>query len=779
MVSRDIPERAALEEALFHAARLLPDSAARNVFLETGCQGDPELRGRVESLLAASRDSDAFFGASPLPSLGVRDLAAPAGTRLGDYELLAEIGRGGMGRVYRARQTTSGQVVALKVIGAGSGAEPSQIRRFQIEAEAIAQLQHPHIVRILEVGSSDGVWFFSMPLIEGESLAVQLKRVFPERASETAAAQADVAVPVDIRSIRALSKVARAVQQAHEQGVLHRDLKPANILMDREGEPHLIDFGLAKLLIQDTPLTRTAELMGSPSYMSPEQARGKGSSVATDVYGLGAILYEMLTGVAPFRSESPVEILRQVIEVQPLHPCSYNSRVDASLALICLRCLEKDPRHRYSSALALAQDLERWIDGLPISIRPQNIIVRTIRWGQRNPLLAGFLGTLLTALAVTSVLLLQVSRERDKQSSLAAELKLSNRESTRLLARAVGMVSENLETLWSNGERHSMLVGSDEIAAIANRPISMPSSRSTPTRYVLGLLAEDSPTSRAQRYADLLSYLEQQLETRVGRSVKIDVRFYKYLGDCRADLCAGKLDFVRCGALPFLRSREQVPGLQPIAVPVAEPKLAVLFTRAGSDIRSVNDLKGRRVAFGETNSTVSFRAQIELALRGIDAAQLGGYDFLDSSLEFGEEVREVGFEEAIRRIGYLHSHAQVIEGVLSGRYDAGVAAFRAFQINHSRGLAAIGDSEFISSRSIWVARAGLDTAVVTGLREALVSLRGEPWMALLPDHPQGFEAIGSTTFSLEEAWLSRVPQAFPFKPSPRINPHTDSVRALP
>jgi serine/threonine protein kinase len=774
MMSRDTSESASGEEALFHAARSLPDRTAREAFLVAACQGRSELRARVEGLLTASEDSAAFFGAGPGAPVLTKGLVV--GARLGNYEVLSEIGRGGMGRVYRATEVSTRRVVALKVIGAGSAADSTQVRRFQTEAQAAAQLHHPNIVTIHEAGFCDGVWFFSMDLIDGQPLSTLLASTFLPSAVEVKPGTGMNGFLEDSFSLVQFCKIVRAVHYAHEHGVLHRDLKPANILVDSDGEPHLIDFGLAKVLIQEGSLTRTADVMGSPSYMAPEQACGKGSSIATDVYGLGAILYELLTGQPPFRAESPVQTLREVIEQAPLHPTAIRPQVDTFLALICLRCLEKDPRHRYPSALALAEDLERWESGEPILTKPQTALVRSARWARRNPLLASFMLTLVLGLTATSVLLIQVNREKNKQALLATELKLANRESTRLLARAVGMVSENLETLWSNGERNSMLVGSDEIAAIANRPVAVTSSKLAPTHYVLGLMAEDSPTGRAQRYADLLAYLEQQLELRVGRPVRVDVRFYKYLGDCRADLCAGKLDFVRCGALPFLRSRQQVPGLQPIAVPVTDPKLAVLFTRAGSEIRSLADLKGRRVAFGETNSTVSFRAQIELARRGIDASQLGGYDFLDSSLEFGEEVRELGFEEAIRRIGYLHSHAQVIEGVLSGRYDAGVAAFRAFQINHSRGLAAISDSEFVSSRSMWVARAGLEAQVVNGLREALISLRGEPWMALLPDHPVGFELMTPATFSLEENWLTPIGEFFPFKPSPPARVLSDSAR---
>ncbi len=669
------------------------------------------------------------------------------GARVGSYELLAEIGRGGMGIVYRARLTEGGPDVAVKLICSGAWATPTQVLRFEREADAAAKLNHPNIVRVLEVGCHDGVPYLSMELVDGSPLSAEAARWAPQE--------------INRRVAQNVACLARAVHYAHERGVLHRDLKPANVLIDREGQPHLTDFGLAKAIEDEGSLTRTSEQLGTPGYMAPEQARGGVSTVATDVHGLGAVFYELLTGQPPFRGHSSFQTLRQVMEENPAEPRTLRPDVDPSLSVICRRCLEKEPRHRYASAADLALDLERWLRGEAISARSVGAVSRGARWARRNPVGATLIGTLCLGLAVALGLLQQVRREKAKQTALAAELRIANQEFSQLLGRAVNMVRENLETLWANQERRSMLVSSDEIAALANRPVAPAANKSTVARYTLGLMAEELPTSRAQRHADLLAFFEERLGHALGRPARIDVRFYKFVRDCREDLCAGRIDFARLGALPYLRSRAEVPGLQPLAVPVAPPKIAVFFTRADSGIKSFSDLVGRRIAFGETNSTVSFRAQMELAQHGLSVTNLAGYEFLDASLEFAEEVRDLGFDEALKRIGYLHSHAQVIEGVLNGKFDAGMAAFRAFQINHSRGLAAIPETEFVASRPVWAGRAGLSSEVSASLRDAMLSLRGEPWLALLPDRPSSYEVVTKDTFAVEAQWLEQVLTLFP------------------
>jgi serine/threonine-protein kinase len=304
----------------------------------------------------------------------------------GDYELLEEIGRGGQAVVYRARQKSLNRIVALKVIGLGHWETTPHLKRFRHEAEAAASLEHPQIVPIYEIGESDGSCYFSMQLVEGGSLAEVLQRdpMSTRRAAEL------------------LSKVARTVHFAHQHGILHRDIKPGNILLDQQGEPHLTDFGLARLLEQESTITHSSDVLGTPSYMSPEQAAGrtKELTAATDVYSLGAVLYHVLTGQPPFIGNTTYETIRLVLDSEPRNPRVRNPKVDRDLSTICLKCLEKDPQRRYASALALAEDLEHWLKYEPIQARRTGIFTPGRKWVRRNPTTASLV-TLSLALAAT------------------------------------------------------------------------------------------------------------------------------------------------------------------------------------------------------------------------------------------------------------------------------------------------------------------------------------------------------------------------------------------
>ena len=254
----------------------------------------------------------------------------------GDYELLEEIGRGGQGVVYRARQKSLNRIVALKVIGLGPWATEAHLKRFRREAEAAASLDHPGMVPIHEVGERDGCCYFSMNLIEGG----QLDEVVRRR-------------PMSIRqAAKLVAKVAHTVHYAHEHGILHRDIKPGNVLLDTEGEPHLTDFGLARLVETESTVTRTTEVLGTPSYMAPEQASGNNVALtsATDIYSLGAVLYHLLTGCPPFAGGTTYETVRLVLETEPRQPRLLNPKVNRDLSTICLKCLQKDPQRRYASA---------------------------------------------------------------------------------------------------------------------------------------------------------------------------------------------------------------------------------------------------------------------------------------------------------------------------------------------------------------------------------------------------------------------------------------------
>jgi WD40 repeat protein len=298
----------------------------------------------------------------------------------GDYEFLETIAAGGMGIVFRARQSSLNRIVAVKMIRLGPEATTSDRRRFLREAEAAARLDHPHIVPVHEVGQVGDLPFFSMKLMEGGSLDRALGRLLDDPRS----------------AVRLGIPIAQAVHHAHQHGILHRDLKPANILLDADGRPYVSDFGLARPIDGDSTLTQQGSVVGTPSYMAPEQASaGPGNvTVAADVYGLGAILYALFTGQPPFKGHTPVETLRQVIDHEPPSPRAINSKIDRDLEAICLKSLDKEPKRRYSSASALAEDLERWLAGKPIRARRIGRTERVWKWARRRPAIAMLSGLL-------------------------------------------------------------------------------------------------------------------------------------------------------------------------------------------------------------------------------------------------------------------------------------------------------------------------------------------------------------------------------------------------
>lgn len=292
------------------------------------------------------------------------------GESFGDYEIIEEIGRGGMGVVFKARQKSLDRVVALKLIQGGILAGKKAEQRFRREASTVARLDHPNVVPIYEIGQDAGYSFFSMRLVEGASLA-KLAREYVGRREQAA---------------RLLAKVARAIQFAHERGVLHRDIKPHNILVDARGEPYITDFGLAKLEEDNAQMTGTGDVFGTPSFMAPEQAAGNQHLVdrRTDVYGLGAVLYHLLTGQAPFEGKTSFEVMKSVIEREPLNPRRLKSDLPDDLAAICIRCLRKEPGERYASAGLLADDLERWLQRRPVAAESSGGMGGRRRWSRRT-----------------------------------------------------------------------------------------------------------------------------------------------------------------------------------------------------------------------------------------------------------------------------------------------------------------------------------------------------------------------------------------------------------
>jgi serine/threonine-protein kinase len=315
------------------------------------------LRGRIESLTAPLRDDPTHD--------------QPAPVMLGGYELLGEIGHGGMGVVYQARQIGAGRLVALKMIRAGQFATPTERARFRAEAEAAARLDHPRIVPVHEVGEIDGHPFYTMKLMSGGDLRGHLGRLRDGPAE----------------AARLIAALARAVHHAHQHGILHRDLKPSNVLLDGNGNPHVADFGLARRLGEGSGLTASGDMLGTIAYMSPEQALGRSALVTTaaDVYGLGAVLYACLTGRPPFDDSVPLVALDHLRSRDPQPPDRENPRVPRDLAAICLKCLEKEPHRRYASAGEMADDLERFLAGRPTHARPIGAVRRAVRTVRRRP----------------------------------------------------------------------------------------------------------------------------------------------------------------------------------------------------------------------------------------------------------------------------------------------------------------------------------------------------------------------------------------------------------
>ena len=332
----------------------------------------PELSGNCPRCLAGwllSPESAAAVEVSPIPVLRL----------LGDYELLEEVARGGMGVVFRSRQVSLNRIVAIKVLRDAWLATPVQVKRFRAEAANAAKLKHPNIVTVHEVGEQSGQHYFAMNLVEGTNLAELAREgpLAPRRAAEL------------------VKKVAEAVQHAHQEGVLHRDLKPSNVLLDAQDEPQVTDFGLARPMDDESSLTLTGQVLGTPGYMAPEQAKGGGAvGPAADVYGLGALLFHLLTGRAPFVGAGAAETLTQVLQQEPLSPRLLNPAVTVDLAAVCLKCLRKPPRERYGSARELAADLDRFLRNKTTHARPEGPLERSARWCRRKPALAAALAAL-------------------------------------------------------------------------------------------------------------------------------------------------------------------------------------------------------------------------------------------------------------------------------------------------------------------------------------------------------------------------------------------------
>jgi WD40 repeat protein/tetratricopeptide (TPR) repeat protein len=453
--TRDLgPSPKTLDDLL--AECIASEESGRAVDVESLYQQHPEHAAELREFLA-NRDQMRRL-AEPL-----QGAAAGAGRRnghslgkiryFGDYELLEEIAAGGMGIVYKARQVSLNRVVAVKMILKGTLASDGDVKRFRAEAEAAANLQHPGIVAIHEVGLHEGQHYFSMDFVEGHSLA-QLPREQPLSARQAAEYVRDAA---------------EAVHYAHQQGTLHRDLKPSNILIDRQNRVRITDFGLAKRIEGNSDLTLTGQILGTPSYMPPEQALSKRSLIGTasDVYSLGAVLYELLTGRPPFRGESPGETLRQVETLDPISPRLLSPTTPRDLETICFKCLEKEPHKRYLTAQHLADDLGRYLRGDPILAKPVSRIARLARWCRKRPAVAGLATAVafLVLVVIPGLLLLHAQRiDAELQRTQAAQRTTQER-----LADSYLHVARASRLSNSVGQRHASLQAVDDSLRILDQ----------------------------------------------------------------------------------------------------------------------------------------------------------------------------------------------------------------------------------------------------------------------------------------------------------------------
>ena len=373
--------------------QLVEEALDSNRTPEEVCAQCPELLWQVRERLRRCQTVEAQINAMfppSKPAAAARRGRLPSGgdplPRIPGYEMEAVLGRGGVGVVYKARHLKLNRHIALKMLLSGAYADPHELARFTREAEAVASLRHAHIVQVYDIGELDGMPYFTMEYIEGGSLAQKLAGV-PQPAA--------CAAPL-------METLAAAVHVAHQGGIVHRDLKPSNILLLADGTPKITDFGLARRMVGEAAVTQSGAHVGTPSYMAPEQALGNMNAIgpATDIYGLGAILYEMLTGRPPFRAETASETERQLISEDPVSPSRLNRKVPRDLETICLKCLSKDPLRRYSSAAALADDLRRFRQGMPIQARPMGWGARVLRWSRRNPAAAALVVMALSLVGV-------------------------------------------------------------------------------------------------------------------------------------------------------------------------------------------------------------------------------------------------------------------------------------------------------------------------------------------------------------------------------------------
>ena len=688
--------------------------------------------------------ADAFAGQCPscLLGLGVADETAhesraadrlpiqPRDRHFGDYRLGRQLGSGGMGIVYEAHQTSLNRTVALKFIRDSQLASPTLLRRFTIEAEATARLHHPNIVGIHEIGEIDGQPYFSMDLVEGESLRTLIAkgefRVHAADGSKSGGRARQVTVA------RLIAKTARALHHAHEQGVLHRDIKPGNILLDRSGEPRLTDFGLAKILRQTTDtdtrqsLTGSGDIAGTPGYMSPEQASSDDITATSDVYSLGVVLYEMLTDQPPFRAATPLETLDLVRAAQPKSPRSLNPLIDRNLEFICLQCLEKDPHRRYASAEALAEDLENWIAYKPIKARRSGPVIRSVQWMKRNRTGTALIAVLLLSLS-TTLSLLEVAKMQTARAD-----KMRAKEELRRWSDFDDKVT-GLQASWDDPNITALPISSADLAALSGRDPVKPGA----SEVSLAVTVRGDIINFVTAFAPVAGRLEKKMMAARQKPFRVKLVIVKHRAPIADLLATGKVDFALLKATEFVQARAEAPDIRPIArLPGATT--AALIVKSDSPIESLEQLRGRLLFVPELDGLTALATKAYLVTN----------DFSRGDVRLGPVNPPVG-----KRV----TNRGVTAAVLSGPgTDAGVAFLRRYKLEKHNGLRLL--ASFPIPHCILAGRPGLGDQVVSALQAAFYA---EKVNHSSHEHSDELDWEESPDFGLvpvDEAYLAMVQQ---------------------
>lgn len=626
----------------------------------------------------------------------VEPISSSRGRQFADYELMEQIGRGGMGVVYRARQVSLHRVVAVKMLLNAALSSPAMVRRFEIEAETAARLDHPNIVPIYEIGEEDGQHFFTMKLVEGRSLAAAIHRQeFAVIAKEKSPAL-NQWNSIERRIAHLMIAVCRAADYAHSMGVLHRDLKPGNVLIDSRGEPHLTDFGLAKADV-DPALTGSGSVLGTPAYMAPEQAAGGAATRATDVYALGVILYELLTGRVPFRGTTPVETLRRVVDEQAAPVRTVNALVHPDLAVICAKALEKDPLRRYDSAGELANDLDRWTRHEPIRARPAGLVRRTNRWIVRNRLGTALILVLCAGVAASASLAFIVSRqERARRAALQT-----------LIYR----VNDRIEELSGPEKTFEHLTAEELRAIVRHDPERTPFAR----RFTVATLIDQNPIQTVYAFSALFSQIEDAMTATLNAPVRLDLRLYKTYDSIGTHVANGEIHFAYVDARVWRRAARTNSAVHAVASDRRDGLEMVIFARVGSGVTNLLGLRGKTLSVGSERLIPNAYAKAQLA-----AAGLCSDDVACIPVEQEFQNNSVYFK---RPVGYFSRSGEIVRSVMrEKKFPAGIATGRHIQ-QYREGEQWIRLATFRVPEFLWIAGPNVSTTESDALLRALSTMR--------------------------------------------------------